>query len=382
MHILAGALFEKPAFKNCTVTGMILAEDGKKMSKKLKNYPDPTEVINKYGADATRFYMLSSPVVQAENLSFSEKGVDEIVKKNISRLSNVLSFYQLYQNQTPASDNSKNILDAWILSRLNQLIKAVTSGYENYRVDLATRPLTDFIDDFSVWYLRRSRDRFKDESSDKTDALSTLRYVLYNLSLVMAPAMPFLAEYIFSATKENSDQESVHLCNWPKVKEIDQDLLSKMQEVRDIVAKALGERVIKGIKVKQPLANLKVKNLKSKIQNNEELLGLIKDEVNVKEIIFDTSTSSGQAEIEVELDTNLTDELKEEGVLREIVRALQGERKNQNLVPSDKISVKLSAPEYEKNIIEKNKDLLLKEFRATEITTEVGTELKIEVTKI
>src|SRR3989339_1770653 len=379
MHVLSGALFEKPAFKNCTVTGMILAEDGKKMSKKLKNYPDPTYMIEKYGADPIRFYMLTSPVVQAENLSFSEKGVDEIVKKNIGRLQNVLSFYQLYQNQTPASCSSKNILDLWILSRLNELIKDVTYGYENYRVDLATRPITDFIDDFSVWYLRRSRDRFKEESPDKKDALSTLRYVLYNLSLVIAPAMPFFAEYIFIATKEDKDPESVHLCKWPEAKEINKKILNQMQEVRDIVAKALGERVVKGIKVKQPLSSLKIKNASEQFYGivPNELAELIKDDVNVKEIIFDEKISG-----EVELDINLTEELKEEGILREIIRTLQGERKNQNLVPTDKISAKISAPDYEKNIIEKNKELLLKEFRATEITTELGTELKIEIQKV
>ena len=133
-HVLVGALFGKEAFKNCIVTGIVLAEDGKKMSKKLKNYPDPTEVMEKYGADAMRFYMLSSPVVQAENLSFSEKGVDEIAKKNISRLYNVLSFYELYQDGTLANNKSKNILDLWIISRLDELIKTSTEGYENYQI--------------------------------------------------------------------------------------------------------------------------------------------------------------------------------------------------------------------------------------------------------
>lgn len=379
MHVLAGGLFKKPAFKNCVVAGIVLAEDGKKMSKKLKNYPDPTEMINKYGADAMRFYMLSSPVVQAENFSFSEKGVDEIVKKNISRLYNVLSFYQLYQNNTIASDASKNILDVWILSRLNQLIKTVTQGYENYRMDLATRPITDFIDDFSVWYLRRSRDRFKEEAQDKTNALATMRFVLQNFALVIAPAMPFFAEYVFFAVKENDSQESVHLCAWPKVnkKIVDNDLEEKMDEVRKIVNLALAERVVKAIKVRQPLALLKIKNTKSKIKDKEEFLDLIKDEVNVKEITF-----SGNIVGEVELDTNLTEELKEEGIIREIIRFVQGKRKDQNLVPTDKISVKIFATEKEKLIIEKNNTLLLKEFRATEIMVELALELKIEINKI
>ncbi|MCX6721899.1 MAG: isoleucine--tRNA ligase, partial [Candidatus Staskawiczbacteria bacterium] len=366
-HVLVGALFGKEAFKNCIVTGIVLAEDGKKMSKKLKNYPDPTEVMKKYGADAMRFYMLSSPVVQAENLSFSEKGVDEIAKKNISRLYNVLEFYKLYKNEIKAGDKSKNMLDIWIISRLNELIKSVTDGYENYRTDLATRPITDFIDDFSVWYLRRSRDRFKNEGADKTDALSTLRYVLNTVAKIMAPAMPFFAEYIFQETKEN-ECDSVHLTDWPKFGKINSEILENMSGVRSIVNLALAERMVKAIKVKQPLASIKVKNEKSKIKNSSELLKLIENEVNVKKIIFDESIVS-----EVELDTELTEELKEEGFLRDIIRQVQAERKVQKLIPQDKISVKLFLQEKDKNIIEKNKELLLKEFRAKEIFVETST---------
>jgi len=386
-HVLVGALFGMEAFKHCIVTGIVLAEDGKKMSKKLKNYPDPTEVMEKYGADAMRFYMLSSPVVQAESLSFSERGVNEIANKNIARLYNVLSFYQLYQDGTGAEKTSKNLLDAWIISRLNELIKNTTEGYENYQIDHATRPLVDFIDDFSVWYLRRSRDRFKEDGPkghpDKKDALATLRYVLYSLSLLMGPVMPFFAEEMYQNLKTENMPESVHLCNWPKFdkKKIDKNLEEKMDEVRLIVNLALAERTTKGIKVKQPLAKLKVKNQKSKLQ--EELLDLIKDEVNVKEIIFDPSTgssteahskSSGQAENEVELDTNITEELQEEGLVREIIRSVQAQRKEQNLVPQDKIFVEMSLPKNEKLIVEKNKELLLKGFRATEIVTKESEE--------
>jgi isoleucyl-tRNA synthetase len=339
-HVLAGALFEKEAFKNCIVTGIILAEDGKKMSKKLKNYPDPSEMLEKYGADAMRFYMLSSPVVQAENLSFSEKGVDEIVKKNISRLHNVLAFYQLYKNDTEARNTSKNILDKWILSRLNELIKNITEGYENYRVDLATRPLVDFIDDFSVWYLRRSRERFKDlpaqvgESDDKKDALATLRHVLNALSKIMAPVMPFLAEEIYSETKEKNDPESVHLCDWPKAEKklVDKGLEEKMAEVRNIVNLALAERIIKGIKVKQPLAKLKIKN--EKLKTEKGLLELVKDEVNVKETTF-----SPMMENEVEFDTVLTEELKHEGIIREEIRTFKSGRKDLGLSSAVMVSI-------------------------------------------
>jgi len=363
-HVLVGALFGTEAFKNCIVTGIVLAEDGKKMSKKLKNYPDPSEVMEKYGADAMRFYMLSSPVVQAESLSFSESGVDEIVKKNMGRLYNVVAFYKLYEDNTPAADNSKNILDVWMVSRLNKLIEDITDGYENYRVDLATRPLTDFIDEFSVWYLRRSRDRFKEQDTDRTYALSTLRYVLQKLSLVIAPAMPFFAERIYQDAKSGDMPESVHLCDWPAFdkKKIDNGLEEKMDEARAIVNLALAERKVKSIKVKQPLALLKVRGNKLKIDKESSLLDLIKDEVNVKDILFDKKINS-----EVELDTNITEELETEGILREMIRDVQAQRKIQNLVPQDKISVELYLSGKEKAIVEKNKETLLKEFRAVEI---------------
>jgi isoleucyl-tRNA synthetase len=379
MHVLSGALFAQEAFKNCIVTGIVLAEDGKKMSKKLQNYPDPTQVMEKYGADAMRFYLLSSPVVQAENISFSEKGVEEIANKNIGRLYNVLSFYNLYKDGTAAHDASKNLLDKWILSRLNNLISIITEGYENYRTDLATRPLTDFIDNFSVWYLRRSRDRFKEDSADKKNALATLRFVLEKIALLMAPAMPFFAEEIYQQIKPKDSAESVHLCAWPKVnkKKIDKDLEEKMEEVRNVVNLALAERIAKGIKVKQPLSLLKVKNKKSKINGEKKLIDLVKDEINIKEIIFDENILG-----EVELDTNITEELKEEGAIREIIRAVQAERKKQNLLPQDRISLELSLPEKEKLTAEKNKELLMSQLKAVEIIVNDAEKSIIKIKKI
>jgi isoleucyl-tRNA synthetase len=379
-HVLVGALFNKIAFKNCIVTGIILAEDGKKMSKKLKNYPDPVDVINKYGADAMRFYMLNSPVVQADNLLFSEKGVDEILKKNINRLYNVLAFYQLYQDGTLPENSSKNVLDRWILSRLNQFIKTTTQGYENYKIDVAIRPLTDFIDDFSVWYLRRSRDRFKDENNkDKKDALATLRYVLQQTSFVIAPIMPFFAEIIYQGIKTEKSPESVHLCNWPKVQGrfINKNLEDKMIEIRNIVNLALAERISKGIKVKQPVASLKTQVPKTIFQKDDELVGLICDEINVKKIIFENKFSG------VELDTNITEELKEEGYVRELIREIQAQRKNLGLVPQDRIIVEIIIPKLEAEIIEKNKTFLLKEFRANQIIIDIKEEARsIKVSQI
>ena len=387
-HVLAGALFNKEAFKNCIVTGVILAEDGKKMSKKLQNYPDPSHLMEKYGADAMRFYMLHSPVVRAENLSFSEKGVDEIARKNIGRLYNVLEFYKLYENGTLADNSSNNVLDRWILARLAELINISTEGYESYQLDVAVRPLTDFIDDLSVWYLRRSRDRFKQEDADKIAALATLRYILEQLSKIMAPAMPFFADYLFRAVRADDQEESVHLALWPKAsKKIDATILEQMLQVRSIVNLALAERTAKAIKVRQPLAKLKVKSVTLKGADNE-LLNLIKDEVNVKEIVFSASAKGTDASSgakggsasgwddgkEIELDTVITQELKEEGVMRDLVRAIQDLRKEQGLKPEDKITVWFSGDQSIGVIVEKNKDYLAKEIKSTNISINQKTD--------
>jgi len=375
LHVLSGALFNKPAFKNCIVTGIVLAEDGKKMAKKLKNYPDPAEVMEKYGADAMRFYILSSPVVQTENLSFSEKGVDEIARKNLGRLYNVLEFYKIYEDGTQASNTSSNILDRWIISQLEGLILMSTEGYENYRLDIATRPLVDFIDNLSAWYLRRSRERFKEEGNDKKAALSTLRYVLYQLALVMAPAMPFFAESMYQSLRSDGLPESVHLAAWPKSKNnTDLELEHSMGEVRSMVALALAERAAKAIKVRQPLALLKVKNTKSTIRNNHELLDLIKDEVNVKEIVFD-----GTIEKQIVLDTTLTPELKEEGVVRELVRAIQDFRKELGLKPDNTVSLWIGGTAEFMDVIKKNKELIVRETRTKLVHEKSGSAKEVVV---
>src|ERR1035437_337628 len=281
LHVLGGALFEKNAFQNVIVNGIVLAEDGKKQSKRLKNYPDPLEVVEKYGADAMRLYLLMSPVVQAEDLAFSESGVDEVAKKNIGRLSNVLAFYKLYGNETKRATTSTNVLDKWILARLAQLLKETTDGYEQYRLDVATRPIALFIDDLYAWYVRRSRDRFKEESTDKKDALATLRYVLHTLSIIIAPAMPFIAEEVFLGVREEGDPESVHLADWPEIRDVpDTEILTAMAQVRALISEALMLRQKAGIKVRQPLASLTVLE-----EVPEDLKIFIFDEINVKNIV-------------------------------------------------------------------------------------------------
>ena len=167
--VLGVALFGKSPFRHVVVNGLTLAEDGKKMSKSLQNYPDPVELADRVGADALRYYLLSSPIVRGEDLRVSEKEVLELQRKNIGRLHNVLAMYEMYADGSiVAHVDSANVLDKGIIARLNQVVADVTLGYENYELDKATRPIEGLIDDISVWYLRRSRERLKGDNAFNT----------------------------------------------------------------------------------------------------------------------------------------------------------------------------------------------------------------------
>ncbi len=333
--VLGATLFDRSPYRAVIVNGLILAENGAKMSKRLKNYPDPLEVAAKYGADALRYYLLSSPVVRGEEVRFSERGVDEVAKKIFNRLDNVLQFYILYaKNEKRKTQSSKlqfksqNVLDRWILARLNQLITEVTEALERYEIDKAARPLGDFVDDLSTWYLRRSRERIKGEAlEDKEAALASFGFVLLELSKVLAPFAPFFAEYLYKAV--GGEKESVHLEEWPEEsvrrKAQSEKIVEEMQEVRKIVSQALEARAKANIKVRQPLQKLKTKSEKLK-DSTRELFKLIEEEINVKEVVFDPTLST-----EVELDTTVTPELKDEGQFRELVRFVQEMRKTSGL---------------------------------------------------
>ncbi|PCI30240.1 isoleucine--tRNA ligase [Candidatus Wolfebacteria bacterium] len=348
-HVLGEALFNKPAFKNVIVNGIVVSEvDGKKLSKRLQNYPDPQLLIDKYGADAVRLYLLSSPVVRAENLTFKEGGVDEVMKKVMARLHNVLSFYELYKDSVKhgATSSSTNILDQWIVARLNQTVEQVTSGMEEYELDRATRPLTEFVDDLSTWYIRRSRDRFKgDDEEDKKLALGTTRFVMREFAKVLAPFTPFIADHLYLAL--GGEKESVHLDVWPEIKAADKVVLETMSEARRIVSLALELRAKENMKVRQPLARLTVKSTPF----FDEMVSVIKDEVNVKEVVFDESLSE-----DVALDTVLTPELKAEGHARDLIRTIQSLRKQEKLSPSDIVQLAIQTDEKGKALVEKFKE--------------------------
>lgn len=339
LHILGAALFEKAAFKNVIVNGTVLAEDGKKMSKRLQNYPDPMLLMDKYGADALRAYLLASPVMQAENLNFSEKGVEESLRKNIMILWNVYSFYEMYAGEGEAKTDSKNILDTWIIARLNQLVASVTKAMNEYDLPRAMRPVTEFVDELSTWYLRRSRDRFKEEGEDKQQALATMKYVLIELSKVMAPFTPFVAEALWQKVTNNNFEQadkSVHLQMWPVAITSDTTVIVKMATVRNFVEVGLAERDKVKIKIRQPLKSfiVKVESIDEvTIKDDEAYLNLIKDELNVKEVVFEKSDVS----LAFELDTTITPELEREGLKREIVRTVNSIRKDEGLSIADKI---------------------------------------------
>lgn len=386
MLVLGVALFGKTPYKNVVVNGLVLAEDGQKMSKSKKNYPDLMLVVNKFGADALRYVLVSSPVVHAQDFLFSERLVDEVVKKHIGRLNNVVSFYEMYATPEKGGKvdvKSKNPLDIWINNSLAELTSEITNGLEKYEIDRAARPIADFIDDLSTWYIRRSRDRFKaevdkDTELDKVMALTTTRNVLLDFAKLIAPFMPFLAEDVYLRLK--GPLESVHLESWPENTKVDSKVMEDMQNARKLTSLAMEARMKAKINVRQPLAKLFVKT-----SYPESLVEIIKDEVNVKEVVLDPTIS-----LDVTLDTNISPELKEEGFVRELIRAVQDLRKESGLTIKDRVVLVVEADNNVVEIINKNKTTvssttLLKDIVFKSLSVEAKTvgeySLKIGIEK-
>lgn len=378
MHAVSVMLFGKEPFKNVLTTGTILAEDGEKMSKSKGNFVDPQGIFDKFGVDALRFHLLSSPLLKAEDLNFSEKGVDEVYKKVILRLKNVVSFYETYRDDSVGEVESGHVLDRWILARLNVVIAEVTAAFDAYELNKALSSLDNFIEDVSVWFLRRSRERLKSENEiERKEAVATFRTVLAELSKLMAPVTPFVAEEIHQILKLKDAKESVHLEDWPmtEAKAVDQiELLADMVETRRITSLALEARAKAGIKIRQPLQSLVIKS--STLEGKKECLDLIADEVNLKEISFDPDIVD-----EVTLDTKITDTLKEEGNFREFVRSVQDLRKKSDLKPGEMAVLSLSTNPAGAEFLKKFEAAIKKltHISAVEVKDGVeGEEVKIE----
>ncbi len=296
LMVLGTCLFDQSPYKNVIVNGLVLAEDGKKMSKRLKNYPDPTKMLDTYGADAIRLYMIYSPVVKAESLKFSEKGVQQLMRDLLIPWWNAYSFFVTYANVDGFADaevvypQSANVLDRWIVSSMETLINDVTAAMDDYDLQKSVRPFVKFIEDLTNWYIRRSRRRFwkSTNDGDKLNAYRTLRYVLVQLAKVAAPFTPFIAEEIYRNLKGASDPESVHLCDFPTANAAARDLaLEKaMAEIQAVVELGRRLRADNDLKVRQPLAKINVAGASSIANGSsvDELNALIVDELNVKSV--------------------------------------------------------------------------------------------------
>ena len=345
VHVVNTALFGKKAYRNVITTGTVAGNDGRKMSKSLGNYTDPTELMDKYSADALRFLMLSSPVLAGEDFALIDKDVSDVARK-LSMIWNVYDFFTMYASvdgfdskQAIAVSKLENPIDIWLVSRVYELRNEITKGMEAYNIPSALSNVLLFIDDLSNWFVRRSRRRFwkSEDDTDKNAAYSTLYFILVYLAKILAPFTPFLAEELYQKmTGEEFDSsvtESVHLLNWPEAGEIDQKVLEKMARTREIITEGLALRMNKSeneeqIKVRQPLAEY--------IYEGEPLdeyyEQIIADEVNVK------SVRAGE---KAYLNKHLTEELLEEGFIRELIRFVQAARKKAGLEVDDRIKLSI-----------------------------------------
>lgn len=384
VHSVSVGLFGKNAFKNVIVTGTLAGNDGRKMSKSFGNFTDPNILMDTYSADSLRFLLLSSPVLNAEDFSLQDKEVGDVARK-LSMVWNMFDFFTLYASvdewdsglkdgELPADPSSKltNPLDEWIVSRVHQLTAEVESHMERYDLPNALKPILPFIDDASNWYVRRSRKRFwkSDNDDDKQQAYQTLHYVLVQLSLVLAPFTPFLAEELY---RQLTNGESVHLLDWPTVGHINELVVSDMAELRAGINSGLAERAKAGVKVRQPLA-LATFTLKHPfaVEHEAQFVEIAAEELNVKAVELVVAADDGQTNCV--LDTNLTVELRREGVMRELVRNIQQARKNAELNVDDRIELSLSSEDEQVKAVlndQQLRDILLHETLTAKLSDSV-----------
>ena len=389
VHAVNTALFGKNAFKNVITTGVVAGNDGRKMSKSLGNYTDPNELMDQYSADSLRFLLLTSPLLNGEDFALHDKDVSDVARK-LSMIWNMYDFFTMYASvdgwefngelKDPSKD-LENPLDKWIVSRVHELRNEITENMDVYNIPRALEGVLPFLDDASNWFVRRSRRRFwKSENSvDKLQAYQTLHYVLSYLALILAPFVPFLAEELWGKMVGDG---SVHLKDWPEAGEIDASLLAEMAEVRGYVNEALALRAKNGVKIRQPLASVKVpQNAKS-----FDFTPILTEELNVKNVEF-----GGES---VEFDFELTPELRAEGLMREIIRHIQAARKKAGLNVDDRIELNFTSEntevldafkkfeqEISKEVLATKAEISEDELDFVQIVKVEGSEVKISLKK-
>ena len=397
--VMSALVLDDIPYKNVLATGTIMAEDGSKMSKSKGNFPDPWLIFDKYSVDTLRFYLLAGPLMKGESVNFSEREVKEIYQKFIMTLWNVVSFYKIYGDKIKPKEKAEctNVLDQWIKAKLKVLTQEVTNKMDDYNTQRSLRTILDFVQDLSTWYLRRSRDRFKrkDNICDHEAALRTLRQVLLHLSKLIAPFTPFVAERIHQEL--SGAGESVHLQDWPikeKISDQEKEIMENMEQAMLIVEAGHSVRKESKIRVRQPLAQIII--IKSK-ELPPEIKRLVADELNVKEVVFSEAEPKGVEFIikqgqgfKVALDTTITDELKEEGLLREFTRHINSLRKKARLTVSDQIKVYYASEDkYFDQVFDHFTDNLKKETIAQSIEKggadkdlAASEDLKVEQKKV
>jgi isoleucyl-tRNA synthetase len=367
LHAVSIGLFDQAAFKTALVHGTIAGNDGRKMSKSFGNYTDPNELMDKYSADSLRFLFLSSPLLNGEDFALQDKEVADVHRK-LSMIWNMYDFFTLYADvdhwdsgleagelPTDPTPDLTNPLDEWIISRVHQLSREVDTHMQRYDLPNALKPVIPFVDDASNWYVRRSRKRFwkSDNDADKSTAYRTLHYVLVQLSLIMAPFIPFLAEELY---RNLIGGESVHLLDWPEAGHSNELVIEDMLELREAITAALAERAAAGIKVRQPLSRLDFTPGRALEDKHTDFYQeILQDEVNVKQVVMHPPNHGNQTV--VKLDLKLTPELRQEGLMREVVRNIQQARKQAGLDVDDHINLGLETDDKTLLLLLKNNKL-------------------------